>query len=53
MDKITYEQLDEFGPVIKSTFHLLYPNGLTMDELREKSQKFNWLRLIYERLKEA
>lgn len=53
MDKITYDKLDEFGPVVKSTFRLLYPNGLTMDELEQKAHKYNWLRMIYEHFKEV
>lgn len=51
MSKVTYEKLDEFGPVVKSTFRMLYPNGLTVEQLAEKAQSFNWLRMIYERFK--
>jgi hypothetical protein len=53
MEKITYDMLDEFGSVVKGTFRLLYPNGLTMEELERKAKEFNWLRFIYERFKGA
>lgn len=53
MDKITFELLDEFGPVVKSMFRLLYPNGLTVEELEQKAKDYNWLRIIYERFKGA
>ena len=53
MNKITYDMLNDFGSVVKGTFRLLYPNGLTMEELEQKAKEFNWLRLIYERFKEA
>lgn len=53
MYKITYDMLDKFGPVVKSTFRLLYPNGLTIDELEQKAKEYNWLRIIYEGIKEV
>lgn len=50
MEKITYDMLTEFGQVVQTTFHLLYPNGLTVEELKEKAKEYNWLRIIYEGL---
>ena len=50
---ITFDMLDDFGPVIKGTFKVLYPKGLTMEQLEQKAKEYNWLRLIYERFKEA
>ena len=53
MEKITYDMLDKFGAVVKNTFRLLHPNGLTMEELEQKAKDFNWLRLIYEHFKKV
>jgi hypothetical protein len=51
MNKITYDMLTDFSDVVKGTFRLLYPNGLTMEELEQKARQYNWLRIIYERFK--
>lgn len=53
MKRITYDMLDEFGQVMKTTYRLLYPSGLTIDELKEKAIEFNWLRHVYEKFKEV
>ena len=50
MDKITFDMLDKFGPVVQTTFRMLYPNGLTKEELAEKAKSYNWLRIIKEGL---
>ena len=50
MDKITYDKLEKFGPVVQTTFRLLYPDGLTKEELEEKAKTYNWLRIIKEGL---
>ena len=50
MDKITHDMLDKFGPVVQTTFRMLYPNGLTLEQLKEKAEKYNWLRIIREGL---
>ena len=52
MKKVTHDMLDIFGPTVKGAFRLLYPDGLTVEELSQKAQKFNWLRAIYEHFKE-
>ena len=52
MDKITYDKLSEFGDVMSCMFRLMYPLGLSMEELEEKAKQYNWLKLIYERFKE-
>lgn len=53
MDKVTHDMLDEFGPYMKGAYSLMYPTGLTMEQLEQKAKEYNWLRLIYERFKEA
>ena len=53
MEKITYNMLDEFGPVIKGTFRLLYPQGLTLAELEQKANEYHWLRSIFLHFKGA
>lgn len=53
MEKVTHDMLGEFGSVVQGTFRMLYPNGLTMAELEQKAEKYNWLRIIYDRFKEA
>jgi hypothetical protein len=45
--------LGDFSEVVRGTFRLLYPKGLTREELEKKAKEFNWLRAIYERFKEA
>ena len=52
MTKITYDMLDDFGQVLQTMFRLLYPMGLTMEELETKAKEFNWLRIIHNRFKE-
>lgn len=52
MEKVTYDMLDKFGPVVKATFRMLYPNGMTIEELKQKSKDYNWLRNIYMCFKE-
>ena len=52
MTKVTYDMLADVAPPVKTMFHLLYLNGLTMEQLEEKAKEFNWLRIIYERFKE-
>lgn len=51
MEKITYDKLKGFGDIEKSMFRLLYPSGLTMDQLKEKAEKFSFHRAVYERVK--
>ena len=51
MDKITYDMLGKYGPVLSGIFRLLYPDGLTITELEQKAQEYNWLRIIYEDFK--
>ena len=51
MEKITYDNLGDFSAVVKGTYRLLYPNGLTIEQLEEKAKEFTWLRAIYERIK--
>ena len=53
MERITYDMLDKFGSVVKATFRLLYPNGLTMEELEQKAKEYSWLRIILAGIKEA
>ena len=50
MEKITYRNLDAFGAVVQGTFRLLYPDGLTREQLAQKAEDFHWLRAIYESL---
>lgn len=52
MEKITYDMLNEFAPPMQGIFKLMYPTGLTMEQLEQKAQEHNWLRMIYERFKE-
>ena len=52
MNRITYEMLESHGTAVQTVFRLLYPHGLTMEELEQKSKEFNWLRIIYEKFKE-
>ena len=49
---ITYDMLAELGPVVQSMFRMLYPNGLTMEQVEEKATQFNWMRLIRDLVKE-
>lgn len=53
MKRITYDMLDEFGQVVTSIYRLMYPMGLTLDELAVKAESYNWLRVIYERFREV
>ena len=48
---ITYDMLAELGPVIQSMFRMLYPNGLTVEQVEEKAQSFAWMRLIRDLVK--
>ena len=51
MSKITYDKLVGCSDVVRSAYRLLYPNGLTMEQLEQKSREFGWLRVIYTQLK--
>lgn len=53
MELITYDKLEKFGSVLQGTFRLLYPNGLTMEELEEKAKSYSWLRIILAGIKEG
>lgn len=52
MKKVTSDMLTDFGQVVRSIYHMLYPNGLTMEELEKKAHEHNWLLMIYNRFKE-
>lgn len=52
MKKVTYDMLGEFGEVVSNIFRMLYPNGLTVEQLEEKAEQFHWLKAIYKRFKE-
>lgn len=49
---ITYDMLAELGPVVQSMFRMLYPMGLTMKQVEEKAEHYNWMRLIRDLVKE-
>lgn len=51
MEKITYDKLVGVSEVVRGVYRLLYPNGLTMEELEQKAEEFAWLRMIYARIK--
>lgn len=46
MERITANQLDRFGPIIQLLFRLSFPEGLSMDELREKAPGQGYLRRV-------
>lgn len=48
---ITYDMLSELGQVIQSMFRMLYPNGLTMEQIEEKAEHYAWMRLIRDLVK--
>lgn len=51
MDKlITSDMLDPFGPTIKGIYKIMFPNGLTMQELADSNS--NCLKTIYKHFKE-
>lgn len=46
MEKITADQLSRYGPIIPMLFRSSYPDGLTIDQLRENAVKHVYLRRI-------
>ena len=52
MKKVTYDMLIGFGEVVSSIYRMLYPDGLTLEQLEEKAERFHWLEAIYKRFKE-
>ena len=48
---ITYDMLGELGQVVQSMFRMLYPNGLTMEQIEEKAESYAWMRLIRDLIK--
>ena len=46
MEKITADQLSIYGPIVQMLFRSAYPDGLTMDQLREKAHRHGYLRRI-------
>ena len=52
MKKVTHDMLTDFSQVVQSFYQMLYPMGLTMEELEKKAQERTWIRMIYDRFKE-
>lgn len=47
--KITADMLPaDLGPVVGKAFKMLYPTGLTMEELEKKAQERKWLKRVYD-----
>lgn len=50
MDRlITGKDLDTINPVVRMAFLISYPDGLTMQQLRDS--EYGWLRAIYDHIK--
>ena len=50
--KITADQLEGLGQVIKMAFAALYPTGLTLEEIEALSRQRRWMARVYEYCKE-
>ena len=50
-EKITSDMLTEFGTTIQGFFKLFFPDGLTLEEM--KNSKHRVLRTLYEHFKEG
>ena len=46
MDRITADRLTEFGPIVQLLFRGAYPNGLTMELLRDEAPRHGYLRRV-------
>lgn len=46
MDKITFDKLASCGPIIQLLFQNAYPNGLTLEQLRDEASGHGYLRRI-------
>lgn len=53
MQKVTYDMLAGLGSVVQNMFRMLYPMGLTMEQIEEKAESYNWMRIIREYVKGA
>ena len=48
---ITYDMLSELGQVVQSMYRMLYPNGLTIEQVEEKAENYAWMRQIRDLVK--
>lgn len=46
MDKIVAEDLARHGPIVVTLFRALYPEGLTLEELRNEAERHGFLRMV-------
>ena len=50
---ITYDMLTDLGHNIQTIFEILHPNGLSIEELLKKADKYAFYRGIYNHVKEV
>ena len=51
MEKITDDMLSACGPIVQILFRDAYPEGLTLDQLRDEASGHGYLRRILAALK--
>lgn len=50
---ITKKDMKSFGPVIVHLFEAMYPNGITLEQMRLDAPQHGWIRLVLEQMEDS
>lgn len=50
---ITVDDMKAFGGVILRLFVLMYPNGTTIEEMRNDAPRHGWIRMVLEQMEDG